>query len=398
MTKTAETEPQKKTGRGRTIAVALLLVVACVLAPLSVLAVWTKNTLLDQDQYVSTVAPLAKNQEIITAAATQLTASIVNEKSVAAKVRDALPPRADFIAPAVATAVETLVNRVTLRILSSERFQTVWERANARAHTQVVNVLTGKGSRTVTTNNGEVAVNLGPVVERVQKRLSALGVNVLSAADAKRISPRFVLVQSDELKSAQTATDLLQKGAIVLPIVTLLLFAAAIAISRHRRKTVLHAGLGLAVGMFVILIAFNVGRAFYLDAVKAANHDAAAAVYDQVLNFLRLSARTGVVIGILIAIGAWLAGPSSAAIRLRSMVRGGEDRQLATEGFPGWVARSRTGIRIAIIALGAIVLFLWNHPKPVTVLVVALLVVIGIVVAEVLARGSSAPSAPSEAT
>jgi hypothetical protein len=36
-----------------------LLIVACVLTPLSVLAVWTKNTLLDTDQYVSTVAPLA---------------------------------------------------------------------------------------------------------------------------------------------------------------------------------------------------------------------------------------------------------------------------------------------------------------------------------------------------
>ena len=59
MTKTAETEPQEKKGRGRTIAVALLLIVACVLAPLSVLAVWTKNTLLDSDEYVSTVAPLA---------------------------------------------------------------------------------------------------------------------------------------------------------------------------------------------------------------------------------------------------------------------------------------------------------------------------------------------------
>jgi hypothetical protein len=43
---------------------------------------------------------------------------------------------------------------------------------------------------------------------------------------------------------------------------------------------VLHAGLGLAIGMVVILTAFNVGRTFYLDAVKSANRDAAAAVYD----------------------------------------------------------------------------------------------------------------------
>ena len=89
-------------GRGRRVIVALLLIVACVLAPLSVLAVWTRNTLLDTDQYVSTVAPLATNEAIIDAAAANITAALVSETDVEAKVRDALPPRADFIAPAVA--------------------------------------------------------------------------------------------------------------------------------------------------------------------------------------------------------------------------------------------------------------------------------------------------------
>lgn len=388
---TPPSEPTGRSGRGRRVVVALLLIVACVLAPLSVLAVWTRNTLLDSDQYVSTVAPLAKNPAIIDAAAQEITASIVSEKAVEAKVKDALPPRADFIAPAVAASLETVVNRLAVRVLSSDRFQTLWERANRRAHTQVVDVLTGNGARTITTKNGEVAVNLGPVVERVQKRLEGLGIDVFSGADATRVSPRFVLFQSEDLKSAQSATDLLQKSAVVLPIVTLLLFAAAIALSRQRRKTVLHAGLGLALGMLVILSAFNVGRTFYLDAVKSANHDAAAAVYDQVLNFLRLSARTGFVLGIIIAIGAWLAGPSAGATRLRSMVRGGGDRQPATEGFAGWVARSRTGIRIAIVGIGAVVLVAWSHPKPLTVLVVTLLTLIAIAATEVLARGSTAP-------
>lgn len=393
-TSSAPTEV-KPYGRGRRTAVALLLIVACVLAPLSVIAVWTKNTLLDTDEYVSTVAPLAKNPAIIDAAANEVTNALVSEQNVSARVKKALPPRADFIAPAVATALETVVHRLAVRVLSSDRFPAVWERANRRAHDQVVDVLTGNGSRTITTSNGEVAVNLAPVVDRVRKRLDSLGIDIFSGANAKRVSPRIVLFKSDDLEKAQGATDLLQKGAIVLPILTLLLFAAAIALSRNRRKTVLHAGLGLSIGMLVILTAFNVGRTFYLDAVKSANRDAAAAAYDQVLNFLRLSARTGFVLGIIIAIGAWLAGPSHSAVRLRSMVRGGEDRQLATEGFAGWVARSRTGIRIAIIAVAALVLVAWSHPKPVTVLVVTILALLAIAVTEVLARGSDTPATSS---
>jgi hypothetical protein len=390
-TATTPTTAPRPYGKGRKVAVALLLVVASILAPLAVISVWTKNTLLDTDQYVDTVGPLARNEAIIDAAARNISDALISSTDVEAKIKDALPPRAQFIAGPVSESLETLIQRVAVRLLSSDQFETVWERANRRAHDQVVDVLTGEG-KTVETANGEVVVNLTPVVDRVKKKLNDLGIDVFNDVSAERISPRLVLFQSDELEQAQGLTNLLQKGAVVLPIVTLLLFAAAIALSRARRKTVLHAGLGLAIGMLVILTAFNVGRTFYLDAVKSANRDAAAAVYDQVLNFLRLSARTGFVIGILIAIGAWLAGPTSTATRLRALTKGGADRELATDGFAGWVARSRTGLRIAYVALGAIVLVAWSHPKPITVLVIALIVVILMVVTEVVSRVEPEPT------
>lgn len=397
-TATAPAEPRPY-GKGRKVAVAILLVVASILAPLSVIAVWTRNTLLDRDQYVETIGPLARNEAIIDAAARNIADGLMSSTDVEAKVKDALPERAQFIAGPVADSLQNLVERLAVRILSSDQFEALWERANRRAHDQVVDVLTGQG-RAVTTRNGEVAVNLGPVVDRVRNRLEGLGIDVFSDVDAQRVSPRFVLFQSDDLEMAQEGTDLLQKSAIVLPIVMLVLYAAAIALSRRRRKTLLHAGLGLAIGMLVILTAFNVGRTFYLDAVKSANRDAAAAVYDQVLSFLRLSARTGFVLGILVALGAWIAGPGPVAVRLRAVARGG-DRELATEGFPGWVARSRTGLRIAYVALGAIVLVAWSHPEPLTVFVIALLVVIAMVVTEVVARieppGDAPPPEPAPA-
>jgi hypothetical protein len=397
MTTATESDTKKSSGRGRRIAVALLLIVASVLAPLSVLAVWTRNTLLDTDQYVSTVGPLAKNPAIIDALAADIANSLGSQKNIEAQIKDALPPRADFIAPAVAGSLKNVVHTLAVKVLSSPRFAALWERANRRAHGQVVNVLTGNDGHAVTTKSGEVAINLGPVVTRVRKRLEGLGISAFSGANATRVSPRFVLFQSDDLKSAQSGVNLLQKGSVVLSIITLLLYAAAIALSRKRRKTVMWAGIGLAIGMFVILIAFNVGRSIYLDAVTTPQltSAAAAAAYDQVLSFLRLSARTGVVLGLLVAIGAWLSGPSSSATRLRTMARGGEGRQLATTGFAGSVAHARKGIRIAVLVIAALVLVLWNHPKPVTVLVVALLALIAIAVTEILAREPAPVPTPS---
>jgi hypothetical protein len=396
----SSTEASTKTnpGRGRTTAVTLLLIVACVLAPLSLIAVWTKNTLLDTDQYTQTVGPLAENPAIIDAIATDISKQIVQGTDVQAKVKDALPPRADFIAPAVASSLGTVVHNLAVRVLESNQFRTLWERANRRAHDQVKAVLTGGGTA-LSTKSGVVAVNLGPVVDRVNKRLSSLGINVFSNSSATRVSRRFVLFQSEDLKSAQSAIDLLQKLSIVLPIVMLVLFAAAIALSRNRRKTVLHAGLGFSAGMLVVLTAFNLGRVAYLDAVTSPTlpRDAAAAAYDQLLTFLRLSARSLFVLGLVVAIGAWLAGPSGAATRVRSFVRGGEGTQLATEGFAGWVARSRTGLRIFFIAIGAIVLVTWSHPKPLTVLGIMVIVLLAIALVEFLARTSAdaAPSTPA---
>ncbi len=387
-------ETTARPGRGRRIAVILLLIFACVLAPLSVIAVWTRNTLLDTNQYVDTVSPLAKNPAIIDAAATNITNSLVSSTNVEARVKKALPPKADFVAPAVARSLQTVVHDLAVRVLSSDQFQTLWDRANRRAHDQVEAVLTGNSGRAITTKSGEVAVNLGPVVDRVKQRLEGLGINVFSDSSSERVSPRFVLFQSDDLKSAQSAVDLLQKLAIVLPILMLACFAGAIVLSPNRRRTTLRAGLAFAFSMLVLLTLFNLGRAAYLNAVTSPDlpRDAAAAAYDQLLSFLRLAGRSLLALGVVVAIGAWLAGPSHGAARVRSLVRGGEGTKLATEGFAGWVARSRTGLRITFVALGALVLVTRSHPKPVTVLIITLLVLAAIALTELLSRTSSEPA------
>ena len=63
--------------RWRRVLVALLVVLGCVLAPLSVLSVWMKSTVLDTDTYVSTVAPLANNSDVQNAIATRVTNTLV---------------------------------------------------------------------------------------------------------------------------------------------------------------------------------------------------------------------------------------------------------------------------------------------------------------------------------
>src|SRR5687768_8797353 len=65
--------PRPRRQRWRSVVATLLIVIGCILAPISVVAVWTKNLVTDTDRYVATVAPLASDPAIQNAVADRIT-------------------------------------------------------------------------------------------------------------------------------------------------------------------------------------------------------------------------------------------------------------------------------------------------------------------------------------
>ena len=71
-------------GRGwRALVAALLIVVGCVLAPLSVVAVWTASQVSDTSRYVANMEPLIKDPAIQNALTDKITNQIVTRINVA---------------------------------------------------------------------------------------------------------------------------------------------------------------------------------------------------------------------------------------------------------------------------------------------------------------------------
>ena len=66
-------KPARRRRGWRTPVAALLIVVGCVLAPLSVVAVWTANQVSDTSTYVANVEPLIKDPAIQNALTAKLT-------------------------------------------------------------------------------------------------------------------------------------------------------------------------------------------------------------------------------------------------------------------------------------------------------------------------------------
>src|SRR5262245_38149560 len=89
--RTRGSRPMSDVPRWRRIVGTILLVIGCVLVPLSLSAVWVRNTLLDTDNYVATVGPLASDPHIQQAVANRVTDALVNDATVQKKISDALP-------------------------------------------------------------------------------------------------------------------------------------------------------------------------------------------------------------------------------------------------------------------------------------------------------------------
>ena len=91
--------PKKKprARRVRGITTWVLIVLASLLIPVSVISVWAIRTVTNTDQYVATMAPLARNPAIVDNLATKTTDLLFSSHVVRNKVEDALPAKAKTI-------------------------------------------------------------------------------------------------------------------------------------------------------------------------------------------------------------------------------------------------------------------------------------------------------------
>jgi hypothetical protein len=393
-----EEEPKPRAPRWRRILTATLVVLACILAPVSVVAIWVNHTLLDTDQYVATIGPLASDPAIQNAAADRVTTALVSQTDLESRVKSALPPRASFVAPYLTDGLQSFVHRASLKILQSDRWQTIWDGANRRVHSQLVAILKGEGTKTIDTKNGKVTLDLTPLANRVTQRLDKLGVDAATLRSKTGINPpkKIVLIDSESLGKAQGLVKALDSLAFVLPVLFLLALAGAIALSSRRRRTVLRAALGIAVAMALVVVVLSLARKAYLDALPATVHqDAAAAVYDQLLTFLLTTLRVVFAVALVVAIGAWVVGPGRYATSIREgvlgLVRHGDGPQGA---IPSFVGAHLAGLRVVVIAAGFIVLLALDHPGVWAVVIVAAVVVLLLLLLELIG-GRKRTTAPA---
>ena len=404
--------PSRRRFSWRAFFATILIVLGCVLAPIAVVGVWAGNQITDTGRYVATVQPLIDDPAIQNVLTDRITNEITSQLNLTGLINQATAqlqtrglPRISTLlttfGPQITSAVTGFIHSTVHTVISSQAMAKAWVQVNTVAHQAVVKLLSGQGGGTLTSANGQITLNLGPLIAVVKQDLVARGFGL--ASNIPNVNPTVALFQAKDLGKAQAGYRLVSDLKIVLPILALVLLAAGVFTARGRRRALIVVGLGVAASMVVLAIGLLIARTIYLNSVPPSvlPTDAAAAAFDALVHFLREGLRVVLAVGLVIAIGAFITGPSRAAVRTRAALGSGitwlrnlgERRGMSTGPVGQWTYRHRALLRIGALTLVALILVFWGQPTALTVilLVVILLILLGLI--ELVASPPAEPAA-----
>ncbi len=414
------TPTKKRRHLPRRISAWVLVVLASLLIPISVISVWAIRTVTNTDQYVATMAPLARNEVIVQHLATKATDELFSTHIVQNKVTAALPAKAKPIVPAIMNELRAYVHQLALNVFESPKFGRLWDTLNRHTHDAVVDVLTGKQSplQQKLEKGGSIVVNVSPALDNIINQLNNRGVtlfNPLKPILSKSEGLGVTIVSKQQVSKFSGAFNIIVKLKWIIPAIALALAVLAIIIAVEHRKTLLRLAIGVALVTLLLLAGLSLGRITFLNQASghSFNREVAASVWDTVLRFLKTDLRWAVVVSVLVALGAWVAGPARYAVWIRStcakggrwvwtQVRevtagagraAGESDRVRRTG--AWILEHLGGLRIVgVVVAGCFLVFGGNFTGwSLLVIVLALAVYLGLLqLVAIWARRVSTPT------
>jgi hypothetical protein len=314
--------------RTRSITAWVLVVLVSVLLPLSVMSFWAINTVTNTNKYVETMAPIASNPIVIDHTSVRITDKLFSSLNVQNRITNLLPPKAKPIVAPLTNTLNSFVEKQVHKVLSSSFFQKVWNNGNRRVHSTLVAVLTGQNTKTTRAlkNGAAVVVDITPVANKAIDQLDARGVTIFDplkkvfSTQNGRLS--ISLASQQQVQKASGLFNLVKKLQVGIPIATLVLAAAGVALAVRRRKTLVRMTLGGAIGIVVLLVGLDLTkRQFISKAVdQGYNGQVAEIIFNTLLRFLKDG--LWLVLGILVvmAVVEWFVGPARYAVALRHQI------------------------------------------------------------------------------
>ncbi|MEK7594569.1 MAG: hypothetical protein AAB436_02960 [Patescibacteria group bacterium] len=347
------------------------------------LAFWIGNTIVDTDRYVAAVGPLIQKPEIQTALAQYTTTQLFSRVDVEGYVQEALPPRAEFLAPQLTTQLKTQTQNSVKSLLSSQKVQDYWYSSIERRHDAIISFSQSY--------EGDGTIEISDIFSQLSKRLDGTKLGFLSDKQLP-----------DSVGSIKVATvgwlPVLHKVStnigLYQAVTTLLLIGfsvAAVMLSTKRRRMVITLGFVFAVTMLATLLATRITGSVAASQVAQTYQSAVQVAYNTIMHSFVTQTVTLLLISILMVLVAWLSGPYKSAnlakARINAFLAGRLHQSIFSKGENGftlWLGKYKRHVQWICILLIAIVMLLVQL-SPKLIVAYGLLMLVSALVVELLA-------------
>jgi hypothetical protein len=302
--------------RRRRISVWTLVVLATLLAIVSILTTWVNRQMLDNTAWKNATTQAIQDPQVQSAVATYAVNELYAKVNVGQVFADRLPSSLKPLAVPLAGALEQPLTQGVQRLLTRPRVQQLFIQASVIAHEKLVNVLENKTKYGISTSGGVVTLNLYDMIYEIG---SELGIPSSALAKLRTDLGQVTLLKSSQLSAAQAGVQTLKVLSVWLLVLVLFLYGLAIYLARGaRRATLRNAGFGLVIAGLIILVVRTLLGNYITDALATPGYTVAThhlwIIGTQILG--QIGGAT-LLYGVIIVAGAVLAGPTSIAVRLR---------------------------------------------------------------------------------
>jgi hypothetical protein len=312
------------------------------------------------------------------------TNKIFDNVDVQGNIEQALPPKADFLAPQLAKQLRTGVQSTLQKVLANPKFQDKWNAVQAKQHDRLINF--------AAKYQGDDKISVNEVFAQLTQNLNNTKLAFL--AD-KQLPPKVgevTIVQASWLPVFHNVVTNIDTWRLLSIILLLVALAAAIWLSRRRRRIVYIFSLGSAGAMLATLLALHVVKSTVIDKTDSQYSQGIAHILQIVFHSLVIQTVTILIAMLLVWLIAWISGPSRQALLIKNQVGllfGGKLHQtiFAKENkYTAWVQKHKTLLQWLVVGTVAVIMLLVR--LTILGLVLYLLLIVVLVLAIEVVSGS----------
>lgn len=327
--------------RPRRWLVGSVLALATLIGVFAALSVWINRQVLSSENWANTSSELLSAPKVQSLLGNFLTTEAFNAVPIEKELEKALPEKVRGLAGPATAGLHALADQLLPQFLASAPVEEAWREANLALHREVIKLLEGGGAA-LSSNHGEVILHLKPLVDQLagqlglshqlhelEQKLNSTGGELAKAKAEEKVheetgltvpaNGEIVLMRSNQLAAAQDVVKGVKGLSVVLPIIAILLFIAAVALAAGWRRVALRtAGWCVASIGLIAILTRKVGGEQLVDAlVRAPNRPAILEAWQISTTQLYDIAIALLTYGLIIVIAAWLDGPTRPAGGLR---------------------------------------------------------------------------------